>query len=445
MPMVFDRHDLYGIFRQQVILFPERPYCIKEHTITYQEAHDQITRLATALLCRNTDHHPVILHIRCHQQWLLCWWACIRAGLDVILPPDILPSDQPHAWLLDEVALGALQEVSLTGLPAAVRPSDIYFYSSGTTGMPKLIGNTSHQLVSALQALYAQPPAYLRTCRQVYLTPPLFHSYGLSAMLEYTMMGATIILPPERGTVGPVKGLFRKDIAAIVDSIEGVPYFYTQLNTILPRLQLPALQHVGFGGDAVPDALLHTWQAKFPAVSYSVRYGVTEIPSVVCLQEFTDIMEADTARIQHWLSIYNIYLQHEPGDEATGTGELYVDYLTASGEKITVPTGDIAMATGDHFRLEGRRKSFFKYKGFKINPLRIESVIKAFNGVKEAKVFLTAQARLKAEFEADSDVAVPALKAFLAATLPDYMLPDELTRVDNIPRTASGKIIRHIY
>lgn len=445
MPMVFDLKDLYSIFRQQVALFPERPYCIKEHMITYQEAHEKITLLAAALLCRNTDHKPVLLHIRCHQQWLLCWWACIRAGIDVILSPDILPDDQPQAWLLDEATLSELQELPPAALPATTSTAAVYFYSSGTTGMPKLIVNTDSQLVAALQALYAQPPAYLHTCRKVYLTPPLFHSYGLSAMLEYTMMGATIILPPERGNVGPVKGLFRKDIAAIIDSIEGVPYFYTQLATILPRLQLPALQHVGFGGDAVPPALLQTWQAKFPAVSFSVRYGVTEIPSVVCIQEFTDIGNADTTRIQHWLPIYDVWLHPIADDEPGTDGELCVTYHTADGEKITIPTGDIAVAVADHFRLQGRRKSFFKYKGFKINPLRIESVIKAFDGVKEVKVSLTAQERLKAEFETETEVPVQELKAFLTTQLPDYMIPDELTRVDNIPRTASGKIIRHIY
>ncbi|MCW3465318.1 class I adenylate-forming enzyme family protein [Chitinophaga nivalis] len=454
MPTVFDANSLPALFRQQVDRFPDHPYITKEKTFTYQESDRIIRHIAAGLIAVNPERKMVALNIPCHQQLLFVFWACMLAGMDVLLLPDLhetaLEQDLaafPHIPLvitgkedfLQPGAAGPGEEASLADVgPVAA----VYFFSSGTTGKPKLICNTHYQLLAALRCLYNQRQLhYLQDCKTVYITPPLFHSYGLSAMLEYTMMGAAIILPRERALLGPVTTLFHPATAAVIEAIEGVPYFYRQLKSVVSRLKLPRLKHIGFGGDAVDTGLTGWLQEAFPEVRYSVRYGITEIPSVIAIQEFVTGEDINPAYLTSWLPVYQLSVQAE--EEGTGdTGVLCVTTETDAGVVVTIPTGDVVSRRGTGFYLEGRSTVFFKYKGFRINPVRIETVLNTFDGIQASRVYLGENGKLQAACESAVALPVAALQAYLVQYLPAYMVPDEWLQVPVIKRTATGKIVR---
>jgi acyl-coenzyme A synthetase/AMP-(fatty) acid ligase/acyl carrier protein len=121
-------------------------------------------------------------------------------------------------------------------------------------------------------------------------------------------------------------------------------------------------------------------------------------------------------------------------------------------------TGARMYRTGDRVRwnavgqLEfiGRFDDQVKIRGFRVEVAEIEAVLTGCPGVRECAVaahrYGVGDRRLVAYVVPDSDTAPTAteLRAFLAAHLPDYMVPAAYQTVTELPRTPSGKLSRRL-
>ncbi|ALI10861.1 MULTISPECIES: non-ribosomal peptide synthase/polyketide synthase [Pseudomonas] len=107
-------------------------------------------------------------------------------------------------------------------------------------------------------------------------------------------------------------------------------------------------------------------------------------------------------------------------------------------------TGDLVRWRADGVLLFLGRNDFqVKIRGFRIELGEIEAQLKALPGIGEALVLADAQQRLLAYFSATEAQEPNALRARLAAVLPDYMLPAAFVQVDGFALTANGKLDRH--
>ena len=112
-------------------------------------------------------------------------------------------------------------------------------------------------------------------------------------------------------------------------------------------------------------------------------------------------------------------------------------------------TGDLARFLADgQLELVGRVDSQVKIRGFRIEPGEIEVALVTHPQVREAAVIARGDApdekRLVAYVERQPGAALAPgeLRAFLRAKLPEYMIPSGFVPLDEMPRTANGKIDR---
>lgn len=115
------------------------------------------------------------------------------------------------------------------------------------------------------------------------------------------------------------------------------------------------------------------------------------------------------------------------------------------GER-TYRTGDLARYSSDgSLEYLGRRDSQVKVRGFRIELEEIRSVLDAAGDVAQAFVSVVGRPG-RTEIvgywrrHPGSDITEASLRAFLAARLPDYMLPAELYEVEQFPLSANGKV-----
>jgi acyl-coenzyme A synthetase/AMP-(fatty) acid ligase len=119
--------------------------------------------------------------------------------------------------------------------------------------------------------------------------------------------------------------------------------------------------------------------------------------------------------------------------------------LTRDGWFMTGDVGRFDAAGG--LTLEGRKKAVIFVAGLKFFPEEVEACLNAFPGVEESRVVGRAHARLGqvpyAEIVAPG-VDIEALRAHCARRLSAYKVPVDFARVDTVPRTPGGKILRRV-
>ncbi|MBF6907503.1 hypothetical protein HN295_20270, partial [Acinetobacter baumannii] len=91
----------------------------------------------------------------------------------------------------------------------------------------------------------------------------------------------------------------------------------------------------------------------------------------------------------------------------------------------------------------GRIDDQVKIRGYRVEPGEVSRALLAVEGVHDAFVLAReADGRMGLAAWVVADIDAAALKAALAATLPDYMLPSTLCLVERLPLTANGKVDR---
>ncbi len=484
--LVSTKSTVYQVLRQWAQSHPNRIYlCSPRGPISYGEAHAITTRLAYKLRhdLGLAAHSILAVQVDNPEHLLYLIWACTAAGITLVFisetfdPVDLnkltsrlgvkgLVTDNPKLLtVLDGVTscISLIRSVLTCGVAytasdslLTIQPNALafIFQTSGTTGEAKLVEVRHEQFLRAITCLRHAGGLQHAENQAVYLTPPLSHSYGLSSLLEYTSCGSTIVLPSGRALLGAISGLQSPFLADIVTAIEGVPYFYEQLTRLLDRIRLPKLHHVGFGGGAIDPAMINRLRNVYPALSYSVRDGMTETPSVVSHKRFIAPYQEDWKSSGHVLPIYDLRIVDEAG-QVVGPyheGEIYL-----KGPCIALPYfGEVGShhsfwATGDIGYLDknrelfivGRRSLYLKNRGFRMSPESIESVVCSLDGIQECRVSMQNDQLLVEIVRSHDAITARGVVQFLTWKLPSYAIPQDVRFVEIIPRTPSGKIKRY--
>ncbi|TDT15739.1 4-coumarate--CoA ligase [Ilumatobacter fluminis] len=335
-------------------------------------------------------------------------------------------------------------------------------YSSGTTGLPKGVMLTHHNLVA--NCVQTEPSVNLREHEVSLAFLPFFHIYGMQVLMNLQLsIGATVITLPRFDLQQALELTQNEKITRIY----AVPPVILALakHPLVDEYDLSSLVQV-FSGAAPLGAELAAEAAKRIECEVVQGYGMTEL-SPVSHCTFEGDFRPGTSGITVPNTETRI-VDPETGEDQDvgGEGELWVrgpqvmkGYLNnESATRNTIDddgwlhTGDVAVVDEHHHvSIVDRVKELIKYKGFQVPPAELEALLVAHPKVADVavigipdeeageipKAFIVRQ-------PGAGDLSIDELQAYVAEHVASYKQVRLVEFIDEIPKSASGKILRRM-
>jgi long-chain acyl-CoA synthetase len=350
--------------------------------------------------------------------------------------------------------------------PVELGPDDVAFltYTSGTTGPPKGAMNTHRNVVFNTRVY--RDWIRLGEDDSVFAAAPLFHITGLIGHATIAML---VPLPLVLfGRFEPGVALEQAERHRPTFTIAAITAFIALLNHPDARTRdLSSLEKVYSGGAPIPAATVEAFEETFGAYIHNI-YGLTETTSpshAVPLDRRAPVDESSGA-LSVGVPVFNTVVRvvGEDGEELPA-GEIG-EFVTSGPQVVpgywekpeetehalpggALKTGDVGFMDADGwFYLVDRKKDQINASGYKVWPREVEDVLYGHPAVREAAVVgvpdeyrgetVKAFVSLKEGSSADADELIAFCKDRMAA----YKYPRQVEVIDEIPKTATGKILR---
>ncbi len=365
-------------------------------------------------------------------------------------------------------ALEAVMQAASPSLtPANTSKDDMAFwlYSSGTTGLPKGAIHLHHDMIIEAD-LYAQNVLGLRESDVSFSVAKLFFAYGLGNGLYFSLrVGATTVLLPDRPTAEAVFDVIDRHQPTVFYS---VPTSYAQLLHTAEQTNRRDLGRVRMcvsAGETLPKSIFERWQQRF-GLDILDGIGSTEILHIFISNRPGNARPGSTGQI---VPGYEAKIVDDDGNALppgnVGTLLIKGDSIAAGywnkheQSKATfrgdwINTYDKFLQDKDgFFWYQGRSNDMFKVSGQAVWPTDVEGILQEHDAVLESGVVgaknvdglykPVAYVVLK-----DAKAASPELGAelqqFVKKQTAPYKYPRAVVFVDELPKTATGKIKRYL-
>jgi long-chain acyl-CoA synthetase len=334
-------------------------------------------------------------------------------------------------------------------------------YSGGTTGVPKGAALTHAALHVNAEQVVAWHPRARPGQERILGVLPLFHVFGLSAILNYGVrIGAEIVLVPRFDLVQVLRAITRRRTTMFA----GVPTMYAAIRNHdrLRSDDLTSLELCISGGAALPLEIKSGFE-ELTGCTLIEGYGLTESPVVACNPIGGRHKSGSIGLPLPGTAIEVISLEDRSSPLPPGEiGEICVrgpqvmsGYLCGAGfsaeglEGGRLHTGDVGYLDGDGYCfIVDRLKEVIICSGFNVYPRMVEEAIYRHPAVAEAAVCGVPDAyrgeTVKAFVvrRAGSRLSAPELIAFLEDRLSPIEMPKLIEFRDELPKSAIGKIMK---
>ena len=345
-------------------------------------------------------------------------------NVDVVLPDAANATDFPQV----SVPVAKSRFESVDALANAVRNSrsQIGIFTSGTTGRPRKVSHTAESLsrsarVSDVHSDDVWGFAYHPS-----------HIAGLQVFFQAFFNGNEIV---------NLFGKQKREIFGLVarekiSHISATPTFYRLLLPEPNRYE--SVRRLTLGGEKSAGELLEKLGAVFPNAKVNNIYAATEFGTLLVSDgEYFSIPQAAAGLVRIDSGVLCVHKSLLGGGEIPVDGQWY-------------RTRDVVEFAPDglHFRFVARQSDFVNVGGYKVNPSRVENVLRGFGGVLDAHVYGRKNsvlgsilcADLKTENGAESDIAE--MRKFLSKSLEQYEIPRRINFVSELESTRTGKMKR---
>ena len=398
------------------------------------------------------------------------------AGAQVLLTRAALANDvaSPSIPTLcldrdrDELAKPGLDA---TPIHESAGPDDVAYviYTSGSTGRPKGVPITHRNLVHSTCARLA----YYQHQVETFLLLPSFAFDSSVAGIFWTLCQGGRLLMPREGFEQRLSDLPGLIAGHGVTHLLGLPSLWSVLLEHAPQAQLASLSTVVVAGETCPPVLVHNHRHKLPSTGLFNEYGPTEATVWSTVFDCATLGQRPRVPIGKPIPGAGVYVLDdalEPvpigaagelyiGGPGVATGYLGRPELTAE-RFVPDPFADNPTArlyrTGDRARLQpdgeleflGRTDGQVKVRGYRIEVEEIEAHLRGYPELRDCAVGVqgagSPDPRIIAwvTMPAADEPSTTDIRAFLARSLPDYMLPSHIVVLDELPLLPNGKVDR---
>jgi acyl-CoA synthetase (AMP-forming)/AMP-acid ligase II len=440
---------------------------------TYAELDERVGAVAAGLQAKRVEKGDVIALIGPNgAEWAIAYHAILRAGGVVTPVNPLLTEDEVQKQVSDSKAKMLIRPDDVAELgaadakpePVAVDPDELAVlpYSSGTTGAMKGVMLTNRNLVANIeQILTAMPVTGEDTLVGVL---PFFHIYGQTVVLNLGLaQGATIVTMPRFDLDGLLEILERHEVTWL----HVAPPVVLALATA-PQVEgrdLSALKMVISGAAPLDEDLARRAEERIGA-PIRQGYGMTELSPVSHKSPLARAAETPPGSVGPLVPNTEARVVDPETGQDVGEGEEgelwirgpqvmpgYLDNAEATAETLSeegwLRTGDIGRidAEGNTYIVD-RLKELIKYKGYQVPPAELEAVLVSHPKIKDAGVIPiphedggeAPKGCVVAAGELDPDEVI----AYVAQRVAPYKRVREVELVEEIPKSASGKILRRV-
>ena len=360
----------------------------------------------------------------------------------------------------DETDDPTLDELIEQGDPAEPVPPEesgrAIILTSGTTGTPKGASRKQPETIGPLVALLSKIP--LKARERTFIVAPLFHSWGFAHFTLGLSLSSTFILrrkfDPEEtlATIERYRVQSAPMVPVMVQRIMELPKKTRQ------QYDCSSLTSVPLSGSALPGELAIKFMDEFGDVIYNL-YGSTEV-AWATIATPQDLREAPgTAGAPPRGTILRIYdekgaelPQGETGRIFVGNEMRFEGYTGGGGKDVIdglMSTGDVGcLDTEGRLFVSGRDDEMIVSGGENVFPREVEDLISKMTGVGEVAVIGVDDEefgqRLKAYVvtEGGKGPSESEIKSHVKSNLARYKVPREIEFLDELPRNATGKVLK---
>lgn len=361
---------------------------------------------------------------------------------------DCVVTDEPARWADSEVYLVVAARPPVRGSAKLKtgRATEWLMLTSGTSGVPKIVGHTLEGLTGAIVADGKAPGE-----------PPVWATFydirrygGLQIFLRAVIGGGSMVLSQPHEAIADCVARLR---AGGVTHISGTPSHWRKLlmsgaaASFSPR-------YVRLSGEIADQSVLDGLRHAFPAASVGHAYASTEAGVGFAVNDGFEGFPASMLGSRD-----GVDMKVEDGSlriRSTRTAHCYVgrDAAALTDADGFVDTGDMVELRGDRYYFVGRRGGIINIGGLKVHPEEIEAVINRHAEVRMSRArsrrspitggIVIADVILAEGCDASRGDDIRAeIFADCRTQLAPHKVPVMIKFVPSLDITAAGKLARH--
>jgi len=343
-------------------------------------------------------------------------------------------------------------------------------YTSGTTGKPKGVLFSNRSTILHSYAVCTMDGLGLSNLENILPVVPMFHVNAWGIPYAAAMCGAKLVMP---GAKMDGASLYELMEAEQVTLSLGVPTIWMMLLSYMKEnnKRFSSMKRTVIGGAAAPRAMIETFEKQF-AVNVVHAWGMTEMSPLgtACNlkkkhKNISQDQKIDLS-LKQGRAIYGVDMKIVDGEgnelprDGKAFGNLLVrgNWITSGyfkGEEDAVDkdgwfdTGDVSTIDPDgYMQITDRSKDVIKSGGEWISSIDVENETVGCPGIAEAAVIAVPHPKwderplVVAVKETNAAVTKEDVIGHLKKSLAKWQLPDDVIFVDQLPHTATGKILK---
>jgi len=341
-------------------------------------------------------------------------------------------------------------------------PEDVaaLLYSSGTTGFPKGVALTQHNIHSNIALPPKSKYSDYRPDDRLAAFLPRFHVYGQNYIMNAAILaGATIVLFPR----------FVPDVVLRAIGDERITHFFAVptiyiglLGMDLSAYDLSSLRYEMSAAATMPEEISRRWTERFGRRVYE-GYGLTECSPFAC---YNDPEQHRFGSVGRAVDGFELKIFDESDRElARGEqGEIVIrgdgvmqGYWNRSADSKAalrggwLHTGDVGRMDQDGYvYITDRVKDMINVSGFKVWPAEVEQYLYKMPGVQEVAVYGIPAAPQGEQVAAavvlrpGATLSADDIIAYCRENIAAYKVPARVDLVAELPKSPSGKILKRV-